>query len=256
MAAFVERFSLHGRRALVTGGSKGIGLEIVRVLADAGADVAVVGRDPEGLAEARAAVEVAGRRAAIIEADLGTVDGPGEAARHAQAELGTIDILVNNAGITVIKDIVHTTAADWDRIMAVNLRAPFLLAQALAPAMIAQRRGKVINISSQSGVVALDDHAAYSASKGGLNMLTKAMTAEWSRHNIQCNAVCPTIIMTDMGQKVWGDPKKSQPMLDKMPLGRFGQPVEIADLVLFLASGASDLICGQVLLADGGFTAM
>jgi 2-deoxy-D-gluconate 3-dehydrogenase len=256
MRSFIERFSLGGRKALVTGGSKGIGLEIVKVLADAGADLAVVGRDREGLEEAGSAIAAAGRRGVIIEADLATVAGATAAAAQALDAFGTIDILVNNAGITVIKDIVSTTADDWDRIMAVNLRAPFLLARAVAPGMIAQRRGKIVNISSQSGVLALDDHSAYSASKGGLNMLTKAMTAEWSRYNIQCNAVCPTIIMTAMGEKVWGDPAKSQPMLDKMPLGRFGKPVEIADLVLYLSSAASDLVCGQIILADGGFSAM
>ncbi len=122
--------------------------------------------------------------------------------------------------------------------------------------MIEQRSGKIINISSQAGVIALDDHAAYSATKGGLNMLTKAMTAEWSRYNIQCNAVAPTIILTPMGERVWGEPAKGDPMKAKIPLGRFGQPIEVADLVLFLASPASDLITGDVILLDGGYTAL
>ena len=115
--------------------------------------------------------------------------------------------------------------------------------------------GKVINISSQSGVVALDDHAAYSASKGGLNMLTKAMTVEWAKHNVQSNSICPTVILTPMGEMVWGDPAKGDPMKAKIPAGRFGRTTEVADLILFLASSASDMICGQVILLDGGFTA-
>ena len=114
--------------------------------------------------------------------------------------------------------------------MAVNLRAPFQLAQALAPAMIEQNRGKIINISSQAGVIAIDDHAAYSASKAGLNGLTRSLMAEWARFNIQINSICPTIIMTTMGKTIWGPEEKSAPMIARTPLGRFGEPVEVADL--------------------------
>jgi NAD(P)-dependent dehydrogenase (short-subunit alcohol dehydrogenase family) len=254
--SYADRFSLAGRRALVTGASKGIGLELCRVLPEAGADIVAVARDRAGLDEARRAVEDAGRRCLAVEADLAEVDDCRRAAREALAAFGTIDILVNNAGIVITAPLLEARSEDWDRTMAVNLRAPFLLAQALAPAMIAQRRGKIINISSQAGVIGLDDHAAYCASKGGLNMLTKAMTSEWARHNIQINAVCPTVILTPMGEQVWGDPAKGDPMKAKIPARRFGQPVEVADLVLFLASPASDLITGETILIDGGYTAL
>ena len=134
-------------------------------------------------------------------------------------------------------DPLQTLPAEkWDETMAVNLRAPYLLAQALVGKMMEQHAGKIINVSSQAGVVALEVHGAYCASKGGLNMLTKVMALEWGPHNIQVNAVCPTVILTPMGTKVWGDPLKADPMLAKIPLGRFGQPVEVADLILFLAS--------------------
>jgi 2-deoxy-D-gluconate 3-dehydrogenase len=254
-AAFVERFSLTGRRALVTGASKGIGAEICRVLADAGADIVAVARDPGGLAATRDAVEAQGRRCTVIEADMGTVEGPRAAASAALEAMGGIDVLVNNAGVALIEDLLTASVADWDRTMAVNLRAPFLLAQALAPGMIERGFGKIVNVSSQTGIVALAGHGAYAASKNGLNALTKVMTIEWSRHNVQCNAVCPTIIMTPMGEQVWSDPAKSGPMLAKTPLARFGRPIEVADLVLFLASPASDLITGETILCDGGFTA-
>lgn len=255
MPAFVERFSLTGKTALVTGASKGIGFEICRVLADAGADIAAVARDRGGLAQAKAAVEGLGRRCLVVEADMATVEGPRAAAAKALETFGAVDILVNNAGIALLDELLVATVEDWDRTMAVNLRAPFLLAQALVPKMIEKKAGKIVNVSSQTGIVALERHGAYAASKNGLNALTKVMTVEWSRHNIQCNAVCPTIIMTPMGEKVWSDPQKHGPMLAKTPLGRFGKTVEVADLVLFLASPASDLITGETILCDGGFTA-
>jgi 2-deoxy-D-gluconate 3-dehydrogenase len=256
MADWIKRFSLTGKAALVTGASKGIGFDICKVLADAGADIAAVGRDEKGLAEVKTAVERLGRKCVTIAADLATAKGPVEAAKIALQSFGTIDILVNNAGIALIDPLLEAKVEDWDKTMAVNLRAPFLIAKELAPRMIAQRAGKIINISSQAGVVAIDGHAAYSASKGGLNMLTKVMTSEWAKHNIQTNAVCPTIILTPMGEQVWGDPARGKPMLDKTPLGRFGKPQEVADCVLYLASSASDLVCGETILIDGGFTAL
>jgi 2-deoxy-D-gluconate 3-dehydrogenase len=255
MADWINRFSLHGKRALVTGATKGIGFEAARVLADAGADIAAVGRDEASLADLCSQITTMGRRCVAISADLSTTDGPGKAANAALAAFGTIDILVNCAGVTTIHSIIDTKLEDWEWVQAVNLRAPFLLAQALAPKMITQNMGKIINISSQSGVVALADHAAYGASKSGLNMLTKVMTVEWAKHNIQSNTICPTVILTPMGEMVWGDPAKGDPMKAKIPAGRFGRTTEVADLILFLASSASDMICGQDILLDGGFTA-
>lgn len=252
----LARFAVHGKRALVTGGSKGIGAEAAVVLAQAGADVAIVGRDAAGLAATAAQIAAAGRRCIPIVADLASATGPDAVAAEALAALGTVDILVNNAGIARIAPLLDLSAAAWDETMAVNLRAPFLLARALAPAMIAQRSGKIINVSSQAGSVALDEHGAYCTSKGGLNLLTKMMALEWGPHNIQANAVAPTVILTPMGAQVWGDPAQSAPMLAKIPLGRFGQPVEVADLILFLASPASDLITGETILIDGGYTAI
>jgi NAD(P)-dependent dehydrogenase (short-subunit alcohol dehydrogenase family) len=256
MSDFTNRFNVSGKRALVTGATKGIGLEICRVLADAGAHIAAVGRDEAGLQEVVRAVESAGRRVVPIKAELATAEGAEAAAKAGLDAFGTIDILVNNAGIALVEPLLEAKIEDWDLTMAVNLRAPFIMARAVAPQMIAQGSGKIINISSQAGVVGLDDHGAYCASKGGLNMLTKVMTSEWAKHNIQINAVCPTVILTPMGEQVWGDPAKGDPMKAKIPAGRFGKPIEVADLVLFLASSASDLVNGQAILIDGGFTAV
>ena len=253
---YTKRFSVEGKKALVTGGSKGIGAVTAEVLAKASADVAIVGRDTEGLAKTKEAVEAADRECLTIEADLATVDGPRLAGEAALDHFGTVDILVNNAGVAPLDSLLEMSVEDWDLTQTENLRAPFLLAQTVAPQMIEQESGKIINVSSQASVVALDDHAAYCASKGGLNMLTQVMALEWGPHNIQANAVAPTVILTPMAEKNWGDPAKSEPMLAKIPLGRFGQPVEVADLILYLASPASDLICGETILIDGGYTAI
>jgi 2-deoxy-D-gluconate 3-dehydrogenase len=255
MAEWTKRFSLDGKTALVTGATKGIGLETCKVLADAGADIAAVGRDPNGLSEIKAAVEAKGRRCVAIAADMATVEGPAKAAKEALAAFDTVDVLVNNAAIALIAPLLEATSVDWDATMAVNLRAPFLLAQALVPAMIKKGAGKIINISSQAGVIGQDSHAAYGASKGGLNTLTKVMCVEWAKHNIQVNSVCPTVILTPMGEEHWGKPERGDPMKAKIPAGRFGKPVEVADLILYLASSASDLVNGQDILIDGGYTA-
>src|SRR5262245_33052776 len=222
MSDYATRFNVEGKRALVTGASKGIGAQIAIVLADAGADLAIVGRDAEGLEATVQAVVGKGRRCVAIEADLQTADGPRTAGSRALDFFAGVDILVNNAGLFHRQSILETTAAQWDEMQAVNLRAPFLLAQAVVPEMIKQRRGKIINVSSLASIVGVEGHAAYSASKGGLNLLTQVMAAEWGPFNIQTNAIAPAIVLTDMGKKVWGDEAKSAPVKARIPLHRFG----------------------------------
>jgi 2-deoxy-D-gluconate 3-dehydrogenase len=256
MAEFEKRFSLAGKRALVTGASRGLGAEIAAVLADAGADVALAGRDAKGLEATKKVVEAKGRRAVAIEADLATVEGPRSAAAMALEFFGTVDILVNNAGVFHRQPLLETTVENWDETLAVNLRAPFLLAQAIAPAMIAQRRGKIVNISTVASVLGCEGHAAYGASKGGMNQLTQVLAAERGPFNIQTNAVAPAIVLTDMAKAAWSDEAKAGPVKARIPVRRFGEPVEIADMVLYLASSASDFVCGQVMLIDGGYSAV
>ena len=256
MSTWMDRFSVQGKRALVTGASKGIGQAICDVLASAGADIVATGRDLPGLEETCDLVTAHGRKAVAFTGDLSTAEDCIRIGEEALAALGTIDILVNNAAAALVEPLLDLPVENWDTTMNVNLRAPYLVAKTVAPKMIAQRSGKIINISSQTGVVALPDHAAYAASKAGLNMLTRVMTVEWAPHNIQSNAIGPTVVMTEMGKRVWSPKEMSEPMLAKIPLNRFGEPQEIADLALFLASGASDLITGQVICADGGYTAL
>lgn len=256
MTSISERFSIAGRKALITGASKGIGAEICRVFAEAGADIVAVARDREGLRQISDDVTARGRKCLTIEADLSTADGTDHAAQQALREWKVIDILVNSAGVALTAPALALSVEDWDTTMAVNLRAPFLMSKALAPAMIQQRWGKIINISSQTGVIALDDHAAYASSKGGLNALTKSLCVEWARYNIQVNAICPTVVMTPMGRKIWGPREKSEPMINATPLRRFGEPVEIADMALYLASPAAELVNGAVMMIEGGFTSL
>jgi 2-deoxy-D-gluconate 3-dehydrogenase len=255
-SSFAERASLVGQRALVTGGSKGIGAVAAGVLASAGADVAIVGRDRAGLAETKASVEAAGRTCLVIQADLARSDGARRAGQEALDCFGVVDILVNNAGVARVFSLLATPVEVWDEVQAVNLRAAFVLSQIVVPRMIEQGRGKIINVSSNAGLVGIAGHGAYCASKGGLNTLTKVMAVEWGPYNIQANAIAPTVILTPMGEQVWGDPAVGDPMKAKIPLGRFGRPIEVADLILFLASPASDLICGATIAIDGGYTAV
>jgi NAD(P)-dependent dehydrogenase (short-subunit alcohol dehydrogenase family) len=251
-----DRFSLQGRKALVTGASKGIGAEICAVFAEAGADIVALGRDVADLAATAKAVRAHGRHCLTLTAEMESPTEPVTACERALAEWGTIDILVNSAGMANVAPALEFSTEAWDQMMAVNLRAPFLTARALAPAMIAQRWGKIIMISSQTGVIALDDHAAYASSKGGLNALTKSLCAEWARHNVQVNAICPTVVMTPMGKKVWGKPEKGDPFRNATPARRFAEPVEIADAALYLASPASGMVNGALLMVEGGFTSV
>jgi NAD(P)-dependent dehydrogenase (short-subunit alcohol dehydrogenase family) len=251
-----DRFSLKGRKALVTGASKGIGAEICAVFAEAGADIVALGRDAADLAATADAVRAHGRRCLTLTAELASPTGPVTACEAALQAWGTIDILVNSAGIAHVAPAVDFLTPDWDEMMAVNLRAPFLTARTLAPAMIAQRWGKIINISSQTGVIALEDHVAYATSKGGLNALTKSLCAEWARHNVQVNAICPTVVMTPMGKTIWGPPEKGDPFRNATPARRFAEPVEVADAALYLASDASAMVNGALLMVEGGFTSV
>jgi len=257
MSDWENRFRLSGRTALVTGASSGIGYAIAEVFADAGADIIGHGRSAERLADLGRVVTAKGRKFTAITGDLASSEQTAAIAAQALAAAGgTIDILVNSAGIAVTGPVVDFTVEDWVRTLAVNLTAPFILSKALLPGMMERRLGKIINISSQTGVIALEDHAAYASSKGGLNALTKSLMTEAAPHNVQVNAICPTVVLTEMGKQLWSSPEKKDPFLARTPLGRFGEPVEIADLALYLASPASDLVNGAIMMIEGGYSSI
>ena len=238
---------LDGKRALVTGAGKGIGREIVRHLAACGAAVVAVSRTDSDLTSLKSEVPCE-----TITADLADAD----ACRRAAEQAGPIDLLVNNAGISIPQPLLETTVDAFDRTMNVNVRAVLLITQTIAKGMIARGRGgAIVNLSSQASMAALADHAAYCASKGALDMLTKVMAHELGPHQIRVNAVNPTVTLTPMGEMAWGDPRKSGPMLAKIPLGRFAKPIHVANAVAYLLSDQADMIHGVTLPIDGGFLA-
>ncbi len=254
MKTVQDRFSLQNKIALVTGASRGIGSETAIELAQAGADIILSARNMDDLEAVKEKILKLGRKAVIIPADLLDSQQIISLGNRALEVFGKIDILINNAGIGELEPFLTTSCDNWKRTIQVNLTAPFLLSQIIGVKMAEQKSGKIINISSQAGVVAFDEHTAYSASKAGLNMLTKSIASELGIYNVQCNAVAPTVILTDLGKKAWGNPEKGDPIKAKIPLKRFGEVYEVADLVLFLSSEASNLITGQTICIDGGYT--
>lgn len=251
------RFSLDGKVALVTGASKGIGRFLALALADAGADVIVTARTESQLEEVRDEIRRMGRRSEYIAADISDVRQAIEMAKEAIKVFGKVDILVNNAGVSFPQPAFEVDEKSWDMTFAVNLKAMFFISQVIArESMVKIGGGKIINVSSQAGVVALKDHAAYCASKAGVILLTKVLAVEWAPYNINVNAIAPTVIMTPMAERAWADPQKRADMLRSIPLGRFGRPEDVAGAVIFLASPASDLITGEVIMIDGGYTSV
>lgn len=236
---------LDGKRALVTGAGKGIGREIAKVLANCGAQVVALSRTQSDLDSLAEEIDCE-----TLMSDLADSDQ----AAHAAERAGDIDLLVNNAGISVPQAFLKTTPHAFDLTMAVNVRSVLIVSQIIARNMIARGQGgAIVNISSQASMAALVDHAAYCASKGALDQLTRVMALELGVHKIRVNTVNPTVTLTPMGAMAWGDPAKSAPMLGKIPLGRFAKPVEVAHATAFLLSDLAAMIHGVSLPIDGGY---
>lgn len=246
------RFDFSGRKVLVTGASKGIGREIALAFANAGALLCATGRKREDIETLQADVEARGGRCLTYIADLGQADECQAMADHFLKSAGGIDILVNNAGISFPERLEELDIDHWDTTLKVNLRAPAIISRQIARSMIKAGGGCIINISSNAGVAGIEEHAAYCASKFGLHGLTRVMAVELGPHNIRVNAVAPTVVLTPMGQQVWGDPAKADPVKRQIPLGRFAWPKEISGAVLFLATEEAAMIHGAILLIDGG----
>jgi gluconate 5-dehydrogenase len=241
-------FDLSGRTALVTGSTRGLGLALARALAAAGARVAINGR-----------------RADAVEAVVAEVDGSvaapfdvtdEEALVRAVAALGQVDVLVNNTGITIRRALAELETDEWRRMLDVNLTSAFLVSRQVAPGMIARGRGKIVNVCSVMSDLARPTTGAYAATKGALKMLTRSMCAEWARHGIQANGIAPGYFRTDLNEALQGDPEFDAWLRARVPAGRWGEPPELSGAVVFLASSASDFVNGQLLVVDGGLSAV
>jgi NAD(P)-dependent dehydrogenase (short-subunit alcohol dehydrogenase family) len=251
-SGFDKSFSLNGRAALITGAGGGIGRAIATLFYEKGANLILVDLNPTIQTIGK---EIAPEQARFtaIAADITQANQREEAIAAGLANFGAIDILVNNAGVALLEPALEVTEAHWDKTMDLNLKAAFFLAQRVGSEMIKHGGGKIVNIASQAGVIALERHVAYCASKAAIIGMTKVLALEWAKHNIQVNAISPTVVLTELGKKAWAGEVGEQ-MKKKIPAGRFAYPEEIAACALFLASDAAAMINGENLVIDGGYT--
>ncbi len=237
-----------GKRALVTGAGKGIGRVIAALLTECGAEVVALSRTPADVDSLKAEIGCE-----TLVADLADPD----AARKAAEAAGPIDLLVNNAGVAVLEKFLDVTVEGFDQTFAINVRAVLIVSQGVAKGMIERGTGgAIVNLSSQASKIGLADHTTYCASKGALDQLTRAMALELGPHNIRVNAINPTVVLTPMGKRAWSDPAKADPMLARIPLGKFAEPIDVGHLVAYLLSDQADMIHGVTLPIDGGFLAV
>jgi len=245
-------FSLQGRRALVAGGSSGIGLGCAVALAEAGAHVIIMARRRDQLDEVAAAMTTAGQSVEVMVGDIADIDSMSAAIES----LRPLEIFVNSAGLARHTAAIDTDAADFDAVMNVNLRGAYFAAQAVAKSMVTDgRKGSIITISSQMAVVGGIDRAVYCASKHAVEGFTKSMAIELGPHGIRVNTVCPTFIRTPLTEQTFSQPARVKWIEEKIKLGRVGEVEDIMGAVTFLASDAAALITGTALLIDGGWTA-
>jgi gluconate 5-dehydrogenase len=241
-------FDLTGRTALVTGATRGLGLAFARALGAAGARVAINGRFADTVAARVEEFEDA------VAAPFDVTDE--DAIATAIERLGPVDVLVSNAGIGLRRPLEQFSLDEFRSLLDVNLTGAFLVARAVAPGMIERRRGKIITVCSVMSELARETIAPYSATKGGLKMLTRGMCADWARFNIQANAIGPGYFRTDLNEPLWTNPEFDGWLRRRVPAARWGEPDELGGTVVFLASAASDYVNGQILYVDGGMTAV
>jgi NAD(P)-dependent dehydrogenase (short-subunit alcohol dehydrogenase family) len=254
-ASAPARFDVAGKIALVTGAARGLGRACAIALGQAGADVALGYRDARADGGTTDAIRALGRRALPLQMDVTRPAEIDAAVAEAARAFGRIDILVNNAGIGPPNPAESVTEADFDRTLAVNLKGTFFVSQAVGRVMIRNGGGRIVNLGSQAGAVALPTESVYCMTKAAIAHLTKCLAVEWARHGINVNAVAPTFIRTPGTVKWLQDDAFRTELLARIPLGRVGEPADVSAAVVFLASPAASLITGATLLIDGGFTA-
>ncbi len=250
----MDLFDLTGKVALVTGASRGLGRAMAKGLAKAGADLVLCARNEGELARAAQEISGMGKKALAVRVDVLSQQSVEEMLERALDGMGRIDILVNNAGVNVRKPVVDLAEDEWDTVLNTNLKGYFLVGRAVGRQMISQGGGKVINVASILGAVGLPNQVAYASSKGGVIQMTKVMALEWAPYHINVNAIAPTYFETPLVAALRKDPERYRFIVERTPMGRWGQPEELEGIVIFLASRASDFITGQTIFVDGGWT--
>jgi len=249
-------FELTGQVALVTGAARGLGQAIALALANTGADVALGLRDRNAGGDVAAQIESMGRRVLPLQMDMTQMDQIFQAVEETVKHFGRIDILVNNAGLAPDNLAENVREADFDLTLTVNLKGTFFASQAAGRVMIRQKSGRIINLSSQAGFVALPTESVYCMTKAAIAHLTKCLAVEWGKYNITVNAVAPTFIRTPGTESYLANPEQRADVEERIAaLHRIGDPMDVAGAVVFLASSAASLITGETILIDGGWTA-
>lgn len=250
---------LTGKVALITGGGTGIGKAIALAFAREGASVAVAGRRLEKAKEVTQEIQKQGGAALALQCDVARAKDAEQAISETSKKFGKFNVLVNNAGTLSVSTVDTITEEDWDRVITVNLKGPFLMSRAALKEFRKIGGGTIVNIGSVLGLVAMKDRAAYCASKGGVTMLTKAMALDHAHENVRVNCICPSIVETELVKGLFDDSEQGkrlkQSRMGTIPLGRFGKPADVADLAVFLASEESSWLTGAAIPLDGGLTA-
>jgi NAD(P)-dependent dehydrogenase (short-subunit alcohol dehydrogenase family) len=250
----LEKFSLKGKVAMVTGSSKGLGEAAAMAMAKAGADIAICGRNREDIDKVVDKVNAAGSRAAGFVLEVTSTETVKKGVAAILDHFGRVDILLNNAGTNHRVPVLEFPEEEWDRVVNTNLKGYYLVAKAVVPQMIKNGYGKVINMSSILGRIAIINQLAYASAKGGVEQMTKIMALEWAKLGVRVNAIAPTYFETDMVKQIRHDKERFDFINTRTPMGRWGQLEEIEGVVVFLASPASDFITGQSIAIDGGWT--
>ena len=252
----LDLFKLHGRRALITGGSRGLGRVIAEALAQAGADIIIVSRSLDQCESAATAIgSKTGRKTVAIAADVSRSEDIKRLADQASREIGPIDILINSAGVNIRGPVERISESDWDAVLDLNLKAPFLMAQQFGPPMAERKWGRIVHLGSIMSAVSLPGRSPYASSKAGLLGLTQTLALEWAAQGVTVNALCPGPFATDMNRALLDDPKQYAAFIANVPMGRWGELPEITGAALFLASDASSYMTGNTIYIDGGWTA-